>query len=220
MINQILKHMMGGVTAAAKGMQGTVDRISKGQSSRRSAEFQQVGPRKMREAATFSWRLMTNPNSWIGYIGALYDFTAGIPIAAAQGKPVPTMHYSNGGIVVKNSQFFSIYNSTFGGGQTEGVAMGQFAFVPEGASLDTILHEKGHLNQFNNRGGWDLMQWGSRDSRGLERSNDINAGFTHGYSRIFLYLQYAMLIAGNDVEKRRQLTNFLLLRYIYMGFSK
>ncbi|RHX83638.1 hypothetical protein DLM75_23775 [Leptospira stimsonii] len=149
--------------------------------------------KKADKFVTSSWRILTNPGALLGFIGVLFDFTLGYAYAGLTGQEKPKLHYSNGGIWVENSQWFKV-EKPFLGETTSGVTSGPFAFTPEGASMDTVLHEKGHIKQFN-RDGLGTLGW---NKNSLERHNDYGE-LTFGYRRFFDYLIFATLIDNNGI---------------------
>jgi hypothetical protein len=67
MFTQIVKHMIGGITWAAKGIKNTTDRISEGKKSRKGADFGSVAPRKIKEVGeklTNNWLSFKKIDRW------------------------------------------------------------------------------------------------------------------------------------------------------------
>jgi RHS repeat-associated protein len=68
-LNAIMKHMMGGLKWAAKGIKNTTDRISEGKKSRKGADFGSVAPRKIKEVGeklTNNWLSFKKIDRWFG----------------------------------------------------------------------------------------------------------------------------------------------------------
>ncbi|WP_332248708.1 RHS repeat-associated core domain-containing protein [Leptospira wolffii] len=155
--------------------------------------------------------MLLDPAFTTGFYMASFDFTIGVIVKAAQGKPLPSMSYKHGGFVVRNSLSEEIYSNL---DKSEGgaVTFGPFAFAHEGASAATIQHEAGHIRQYNEYGGWGEIGTHVKVGKSVfENQADRRAG-TNSYGQNLAYNLLIVLPLSQFLYKKYP-DNFLL-RYL------
>ncbi|MBM9499018.1 VCBS repeat-containing protein [Leptospira sp. 201903071] len=174
MFGQIFKHMVGGLTSAAKGISGAFREIASGgkhTKNNNSTGFGTFG-RKISEAGRFFSNIIYHPEYLLGILEGIVDYT----VSALSGNN-PSIHYARGGWAVKNSSLTGVMSP--GSYEQNGVA-----HIEKGESQDTIKHEMGHVDQTFSGGGWS----GSSHQLLVEMDSDLRSGtFNYGATRYLLY---------------------------------